>query len=59
MMQHIQKFQSIRRGFDDKVLEKNPMDIVGAIYNLRLQTDKEIVAYAKRVKISKSSGESS
>ena len=52
MMQHIQKFQSIRRGFDDKVLEQNPMDVVGAIYNLRLQTDKEIVAYAKRVKIS-------
>ena len=51
-MQHIQKFQSIRRGFDDEVLEKNPMDVVGAIYNLRLQTDTEIVAYATRVKIS-------
>ena len=48
MQKHISKFQSIRQGFDDKVLEKNPMDVVGAIYNLRLQTDKDTVAYAKR-----------
>jgi hypothetical protein len=52
MLRHIQKFQAISRGFDDKLLEKNPMDVVGAIYNLRLQTDKEVVAYAKRAKIS-------
>ena len=52
MHKHIQKFQSIRQGFDDKVLDRNPMDVVGAIYNLRLQVDKDTVAYAKREKIS-------
>ena len=52
MLRHIQKFQAISRGFDDKVLEKNTMEVVGAIYNLRLQTDEEVVAYTKREKIS-------
>ena len=44
MLKHIKRFQSIRRGVYDKVLRKNPMDVVGAICNLHLQTDKEIVA---------------
>ena len=48
---HIEKFKVNNREFDDKVLQKNPMDVIDAIYNLRLQFDKDAVSYARRAKI--------
>ena len=52
MQHHVQKFQFIHQDFDDKVLQKNPMDVIGVIFNLRLSLSKDAVGYAKRVKIS-------
>ena len=49
---HVQTFQFIYQDFDDKALQKNPMDMIGVIFNLRLSLNKDSVAYAKRVKIS-------
>ena len=49
---HVQKFQFIHQDVDDKVLQKNPMAVIGGIFNLRLSLSKDAVGYAKRVKIS-------
>ena len=49
---HIEKFKVNNQEFDDKVLQKNLMDVIDAIFNLRLQFDKDAVAYARRAKIS-------
>ena len=49
---HVQKFQFIHQDFDDKALQKNPMDVIGVIFNMRLSLNKDAVAYAKRVKFS-------
>ena len=51
MREHVTKFQQLNQEFDEKTLQRNPMDIVGVLHTMRLQFSKDAVAYAKKNKL--------